>query len=438
MTATQPAEGPEGGTLPHVTGTLGSRSRSLIEPLSRAIEPVVAAARPVGRWWRTALQAVPLAGRLVLISAVGCLALGFWLSWSELVFAGATLGAAMLIAVGFSIGRTTYAVTIELNPRRVSVGDRALGRIAVTNNGTRPVLPARMELPVGRARAEFQLPRLTPGQDHEDLFAVPTNRRALILAGPATSVRGDQLGLFRRTQSWTDEIELFVHPTTARLKASAQGLVRDLEGQATKTITNSDLAFHALRPYERGDSMKNVHWRTSARTGQLMVRQYQETRRAQLLLVLGADRAHYADDDEFELAVSALASVGTHVIGEENQLVAGWDGGTLRSRNPVMLLDDTCRIEPVTSRSQPLREVVRVAAGRRFEPSVVMVDVGSLTPKPALRQVATLFGPDTVFTAIQADVSGEPALHRMGPVTTASVRTLRDIPHMVARLGTQQ
>ncbi|WP_022883051.1 DUF58 domain-containing protein [Gryllotalpicola ginsengisoli] len=438
MTTPEPAGGTLQGLFTTFQSTLGSRSRSLIEPITRAVEPVVAAARPLGRWWRVALQTVPVPGRIVLFGAIGCLVLGFWLNWSELVFAGATLGAALLIAVGFAIGRTTYAVTVELNPRRVVVGGRALGRLAVTNNGTRPVLPTRMELPVGRAHAEFQLPRLAPAQEHEDLFAVPTNRRALILAGPATSVRGDQLGLVRRTQTWTDRIELFVHPKTARLKASAQGLVRDLEGQATKTITNSDLAFHALRPYERGDSMKNVHWRTSARTGQLMVRQYQETRRSQLLLTMGADLAHYAGEEEFELAVSALASVGTHVIAEENQVVAGWDGGQLHSRNPVSLLDDSCRIEPVTRRPKPLREVVRQSAGRRSQPSVVMLVVGSLAPSPDIRAVATLFSPDTVFTAIKADVAGEPGMRRIGPVTVASISSLRDLPSMIVRLGTQQ
>ncbi|MCL2515713.1 MAG: DUF58 domain-containing protein [Microbacteriaceae bacterium] len=438
MTTAQPADPAPHTTLSGITATLSSRSRGLIEPFSRVAQPVIAVVAPARRWWRAALDAVPVAGRIVLIGAAGCLLLGFWLDWSELVFAGATLAAALLIAVGFSIGRTTYAVTVELNPRRVAVGDRALGRLAVVNNGTRPVLPTRMELPVGRAHAEFQLPRLAPEQEHEDLFAVPTNRRALILAGPATSVRGDQLGLFRRTQRWTDRIELYVHPRTTALKASAQGLVRDLEGQPTKTITNNDLAFHALRPYEMGDSMKNVHWRTSARTGQLMVRQYQETRRSQLLLVLGADRAHFADEDEFELAVSAAASIGVHVIGEENQIVAGWDGGVLRTRNRVQLLDDTCRIDPVARHARPLREVVRTTAGRRFTPSVVLLVVGSLAPAADIRAAASAFGPDTVTTAISADAFSEPSLRRIGPVTTASVRTLRDLPRMLTRLGTRQ
>jgi uncharacterized protein (DUF58 family) len=427
-----------GGLATSVSGSVTNRLAALSTRSMRFIEPVTRAAAPVARVGRAAAAAVPVQGRIVIGGAIGCLIAGFLLHWSELVFIGVTLAAAVAIASGYAIGRTTYAVTVELNPRRVIVGGRALGRIAVTNSGTRPVLGSRMELPVGAAHAEFQLPRLAPGQEHEDLFAVPTHRRALILAGPATSVRGDQLGLLRRTQTWTDRIELFVHPLTTRLKASAQGLVRDLEGQATKTITNSDLAFHALRPYEQGDSMRNVHWRTSARTGQLMVRQYQETRRSQLLLVLGADAAHYASDDEFELAVSVLASVGVHVIGEENQITAGWDGGAMHTVSPVSLLDDSCRLEPVRRGAKPLREVVRTLAARRAQPSVVLLVVGSQTPPADIRAVATLWGHDTVFTAVRVDEAGEAVMRRSGPVTIASVTTLRELPLMLSRLGTRQ
>jgi len=430
-----------GGAPPTTTTQTGSftgRLSAMSTRSTRLIEPVTRAAAPLARAGKAAAETIPVPGRIVIGGAIGCLILGFLLHWSELVFIGVTLGAAVLIASVYAIGRTTYAVTVELNPRRVVVGGRALGRIAVTNSGTRPVLPSRIELPVGAARAEFQLPRLTPGQEHEDLFAVPTHRRALILAGPATSVRGDQLGLLRRTQTWTDRIELFVHPQTTRLKATAQGLVRDLEGQPTKTITNSDLAFHALRPYEQGDSMRNVHWRTSARTGQLMVRQYQETRRSQMLLVLGADAAHYASDEEFELGVSVLASVGTHVIGEENQIIAGWDGGAMHTVSPVSLLDDSCRIETVRRGAKPLREVVRTLSAHRAQPSVVLLVVGSQTPASELRAVATLFNHDTVFTAVRVDTAGEAVMRRSGPVTVASVSTLRELPLMLTRLGTRQ
>ncbi len=164
--------------------------------------------------------------------------------------------AAAVLSAFFLFGRASYGVEIELNPRRVVVGDRAMGRMVVTNTGGRNLPPTRMELPVGKGLAEFQLPAMKPKDEQEELFAVPTNRRAVIVAGPAESVRGDQLGLLRRALRWADPVELFVHPRTARIAASAAGLVRDLEGQVSKKITNNDIAFHALRPYVPGDDRR--------------------------------------------------------------------------------------------------------------------------------------------------------------------------------------
>ena len=59
---------------------------------------------------------------------------------------------------------------------------------------------------------------------------------------------------------WTEPVELFVHPLTVRLDPSAAGLVRDLEGEVTKTITNSDISFHALRAYQPGDDVRRIDW----------------------------------------------------------------------------------------------------------------------------------------------------------------------------------
>jgi uncharacterized protein (DUF58 family) len=283
--------------------------------------------------------------------------------------------------------------------------------------------------------AEFVVPRLAPGEENEELFAVPTQRRALILAGPAQSVRGDQLGLIRRVMRWTEQIELFVHPETTRLIATARGLVRDLEGQTTKVITNSDLAFHALRTYEPGDDIRNVHWRTSARTGQLMVRQYQETRRSQLLLLQSAESAHYASDDEFELGVSVMASIGCQVIREESELNVVWEKAVLRDRTVTALLDDSCRIEPVAGVYPNLREFARIKGAKLASPSVVILVVGSLAEAHDVRAVSTLYGPDTEMVAVQVKVGADSRLSKVGKVVIATVGRLADLPAILDRAG---
>ncbi|HWD61179.1 MAG TPA: DUF58 domain-containing protein [Humibacter sp.] len=414
--------------LRQLARALGAGLTSLGNTLERVFAKPIAVAVRAGR-------IVTPVGWIVLLAAIASLLLAFVLGWAEFAFIGFTLLAGMLVACAYLFGRATYRVTIELNPRRVTAGDRAMGSMAVTNSGQRPVLPTRMELPVGEGLAEFIVPRLAAGADEENLFTIPTERRALIVAGPAISVRGDQLGLLRRTTKWTDQVELFVHPRIARIAATARGLVRDLEGQTTKAITDSDLAFHALRSYEPGDDIRNVHWRSSARTGQLMVRQYQETRRSQLLLLMSAERRLYASAEEFELAVSALASIGVEVITEESEIDVIWEGATLRARTPMTLLDDTCRIEQVDSRYATLRDFARTVGMRLDAPSLVIAVVGSTASNRDLHALSSLYPSDTPVIAVRAAVGGEPGLRKAGNAIVATVTKLTELSPLLQRAG---
>ena len=89
----------------------------------------------------------------------------------------------------------------------------------------------------------------------------------VIPVGPATSVRGDPIGLIRRQVSWAEQTEVFVHPRTTRLEPFGSGLLRDLEGRTTEDVSMSDLAFHTLREYVPGDDRRYIHWRSSAKVG---------------------------------------------------------------------------------------------------------------------------------------------------------------------------
>ncbi|MET4783030.1 DUF58 domain-containing protein [Glaciihabitans sp. UYNi722] len=403
-----------------------------LSALGRLVRPTISV---VWRYLEPAVASVSTVGWIVLGAAVVSFIISGVLGWVEFTFLGATLLAGFLIAVGFVFGRATYKVLIELNPRRVVAGQRALGRMLVTNSGQKALLPTRMELPVGSGVAEFIVPRLAPGAESEELFAMPTHRRALILAGPAISVRGDQLGLVRRTVSWTEQVELFVHPQTTRLLATARGLVRDLEGQTSAVITNSDLAFHALRQYEPGDDIRNVHWRTSARTGQLMVRQYTETRRSQLLLMQSAETSHYASEDEFELGISVMASIGCQVIREKTNLDVIWERAALRSRSVTALLDDSCRIQPTSGEFPTLRDFVRATTRKLPVPSLAVLVVGSQVSTHEVRSVSTLYGQDTIMIAVRVAL-GEPAgLSKVGGTVLATVGRLTDLPAILDRTG---
>ncbi|HEU4757745.1 MAG TPA: DUF58 domain-containing protein [Agromyces sp.] len=429
-----PATAPAAAPPSQARIALRSARRSLAASARSGAAGLRRAGAATGRFAAPVTGVVTPVGWLVLCAAVVSLALAWGLGWIELAFVGATLLAGLLVAVPFVFGRMRYRVEIELQPRRVVAGERALGRLVVHNVADAASVPSQLELPVGRGLAEFVIPAIPAGGAHEELFAVPTQRRAVIVAGPAASVRGDQLGLLRREVRWTDPVELFVHPVTARLKPSAAGLVRDLEGEITKTITDNDISFHALRAYEPGDALRNVHWRTSARTGQLMVRQYEETRRSQLLLVQATSAAHYASDDEFELAVSVLASLGVQVIRDATRLAAATDRLRLTTTTPTALLDDTSRIAPLESVTAPVRDLVREAAKRAPSPSVVIVVGGSRAPLAEFRAVETVFGSDTQILVFRADLGAASRIARVGESTVVTVGALDELSRLVRRV----
>ncbi len=389
----------------------------------------------LGRLLLPKLAIIAPAGWLAILLAAGAFVAGFALGWQELTYLGCTIAVGLAACVLFLIGRSTYEVRIELSPPRVTVGERALGRLGIRNNGTRAVLPSRMELPVGTGLAEFSVPGLKPGDDHEELFAVPTHRRAVIVAGPAISVRGDSLGLLRRTVRWTDPVDLFVHPATTALSPSAAGLVRDLEGQVTKKITDNDLSFHALRAYEPGDDRRNVHWRTSARTGQLMVRQFEETRRSQLTIVTSEFTGYYASEDEFELAVSVAASIGVQVIRDGTAINVVSETRRLHTHSPTSLLDDSCRLGLIGRRHPDARAFVRAVTRRLPAPSVLMVVAGSGMTTNDFRTIELLFPGDTAMIAFRIAHGEAPSLKPVSGMLVATIGTLSDLPKVLRRTG---
>lgn len=406
--------------------------RTLLGLARLALARAWAAVRPV-------LGVVSPLGGIVLLLAIAAGVTGLALGWPEFVYLGLTLAAGLLVALLFLVGRARFRIGIELSPRRVVAGERAFGRLLVANAASSRSSPTRLELPVGRGQAEFDIPALPPAAEHEELFAVPTARRAVVVAGPAISVRGDALGLVRRTVRWSDPVELFVHPPTVRLRPSAAGLVRDLEGEVTKTITSNDLAFHALRPYEPGDDRRNVHWRTTARTGRLMVRQFTETRRSQLVLLHHADVAGYAPspaDEEFELGVSVMASIAQQVLreGTRVRIATGVAGSVaeLRTATPTTMLDDASRIEPHAA-SGTLREFAREATRRMPPPSVLLLVVGSAVPVAELRAVDGMFAGDTRTVGLRMEAGADPRLSVVSGLTVATVGALHDLPKLLEK-----
>jgi uncharacterized protein (DUF58 family) len=392
-----------------------------------ALAPVWSNVR--GLWLKYAwpvLSVVSVLGWSVLAASILLWSVGQAYGWQEAKAAAVAAFVLFVLAVGFILGRSSYGVVLDLARTRVAVGDSAVGSIAVSNTSTRPLLPAALELPVGAATAVFHLPRMKPQQVHEDLFTIPTARRAVIMVGPVRSVRADPLHLLRRQVLWTEPEDLYVHPRTVALAGSAAGFIRDLEGMPTTDLSSADVSFHALRDYVPGDDRRHIHWKTTARTNKLMVRQFEETRRAHLAISLSINTDEYESEQEFELAISAAASIGRQAIREQRELDVLTQKGPLRCETGRNMLDDMTRIVGSPMRKTAV-DLARTLADTIPNASVVFFVVGSRVTPAQLRSAAASVAPGVRSLAVRLQTGAAPARANIADLTVLTLGDLSDL-----------
>lgn len=400
------------------TASLTTRLRTLAAPAIPVLRRITAPVTPLGA--------------MVIGAVVVCAAVGWWLGWQEFGVAAVVLAAALVVSALFLIGRSSYAVDVDLYTQRVVAGTHANGALTVRNTGSRRLLPSRIELTVGPSLASFRIPGLAGGAQAEDLFVIPTSQRSVIAVGPAVSVRGDALGLLRRQVRWTDVTQLYVHPRTVRLAGASTGVLRDLEGQPTRDLSSNDVSFHALRPYVPGDDRRYVHWRTSARTGALMVRQFEETRRTHLAVALSANPSDYADPEEFELAVSVAASLSVQAVREERPVTVCVGARVMSPGSVQRLLDGFAGVR--TSDDAGLLRSSLAAAAAVPNASVAMVITGSVPDAAVIRRAGSTFPTGIRVLAVRADCSATVGLATLGGVDVATVADLSDLPAVMHRM----
>lgn len=379
------------------------------------------------------LRIVARAFRPIAWVLVG-LAILFWilgqtLGWFEFVIAAIVLAVTVVICSLFLIGRTEYDVSLDLARSRVVVGERAVGALTLTNRGDRAILPSRIVLPVGAGRGEFGIERLAPGQEAEELFAIPTQKRGVVQVGPVSVVRGDPLGLFERAQRRDDPVDLFVHPRTILFDGQSLGFLRDLDGMPAADLSRDDVSFHALNEYQPGDDLRHVHWRSTARAGVMMVRQYEETRRSHFVIGLSCNAAEYASAEDFELAVSAAGSIGLRALRDSQRVDMRVQGRVLLSGSGKQMLDSLSGVENSKPKDGGIAELAGVLAATMPLASVVVLVCGSKVSADTLRLACARVPFGARVIAVIADTSADqPALQRIGEASVVTIGALEQIP----------
>ncbi len=234
----------------------------------------------------------------VLAVVVASAGLGLALGYPEGV--GLAVGALLLLVVSFFLvsgGGPAFA--LALAPPRVERLSDTVVRVDV--EATRA---HRRGLRLRSADTSHPVVWDATGV-HADI-PVPTHRRGPVSLGPWVLERVDPWGLMRRRVGEVEGVALLVVPRVRPVSLAAlPSALADFGGSAEMGTTT----FATLREYVIGDELRHVHWRSSAKTGKLMMRQYVDVTRPRITLVLVAEERAYTSADEFEEAVDFIASL---------------------------------------------------------------------------------------------------------------------------------
>ncbi len=326
-------------------------------------------------------------------------------------------------------GRLRMRVRRRLSDARVRPGQRVTVELLVENRAPAPapfvLVEDRLPASLGRP-ARLVLAGLRPHVTQDASYTLVPQRRGRYVLGPITIQLTDPFALARVELEVDEREELLVAPEVEDLAGGPDAPFGLTAGLATaRHLFRAGDEFYTMRPYVEGDDLRRIHWPSVARTGELMIRQDESSRRSTAVLYLDTresalGRAH---TPAFERAVSAAASVGVLLLRYGFTLKLATGQIAPRRVTPDLLLDTLAGVahDPTRSLSPGLSRL-RLAAAT--DTALVLVTATLRPPElAAVTQVGSLFGPKAAVLVHPADPDRLPAPHRAeleGRATAAS------------------
>ncbi|GAA2078330.1 DUF58 domain-containing protein [Streptomyces albiaxialis] len=271
---------------------------------------------------RTAFGGLTTRGRSFLAAGVAAAVCAYALGQDELLRVGMLLAVLPLVCV-LVLHRTRYRVagSRRLSPARVPARTEARVHLRIDNISRLPtgllMLQDRVPYVLG-PRPRFVLDRVEPGGRREVSYRVRSDLRGRYPLGPLQLRLTDPFGMCELTRSFSTYDTLTVVPPVealppVRLSGETSGYG---EGrQRSLALAGEDDVIP--RGYRHGDDLRRVHWRSTARYGELMVRREEQPQKARCTVLLDTRRQAYAGsgpDSPFEWAVAGAASVCMHLL----------------------------------------------------------------------------------------------------------------------------
>lgn len=181
-------------------------------------------------------------------------------------------------------------------------------RVVVEPGGRVPPPTAALVESVGRAGEQRHVLRRQGGRLIVDYRLERLPRGRYVFTGTRLEI-GDPFGLQRRSVSMPSPGALLVYPRVVHLdRLFSESGAHALEGRRLLLRRPTGFDLHSVRDYEQGESLRKVHWRTTARRGRLMVKELEDAPRDEIAVLLDAHAATVAGAS-FDVQVRAAASI---------------------------------------------------------------------------------------------------------------------------------
>jgi uncharacterized protein (DUF58 family) len=253
-------------------------------------------------------------GWLVGGFGVAVIVLGRVFGVLELFVVGAASIALVAVAlVLVNITRLRLAVARQVTPPRVYAGSPSRVELSVRNDSYRPTPVLRLFDPVtGTRGAEVLVAPLQPDDTTRAAYRLPTDKRGIVRIGPLEVVVSDPFGVAASSimAAPVTELTVFPHIDDIVPVPHTSGYDPHAGAEHPSALGRSGEDFYALRPYVVGDDLRRVHWPSTARRDELMVRQDELPWQGRVTVLLDVRRSAHTPAS-LELAVSAAASIVT-------------------------------------------------------------------------------------------------------------------------------
>jgi uncharacterized protein (DUF58 family) len=370
--------------------------------------------------------------RTSLLAGMTTRGISFLAAGVAAVLAGTALGERDLLCVGIALvalpllaaaaarrGQYRLGASRSISPPRVPAGHTAKVTLRLQNVSRVPtgLLLAEDTVPYALGtRPRYVLDKIERNGTRELTYPLRSDLRGRFEIGPLQLRVADSFGLVEISRALSGRTNFVVTPRVVPLSRTVISRSWAGEGQGKSRLTSTAGEDDVIpRAYRDGDELRRVHWRSTARYGELMVRREEQRwrNRATVLLDTRAS-AHMGSGaaSSFELAVSAAASVGVHISQEglTGQFIT--DSQVLRD-NPLFedaLLDSLAVIRLSNRRNltNALKELRASAAG------VIIAVMGKLSVAEAQQLAACRSEGSQGLALLLAVSSWADAQHRSG------------------------